>query len=103
MQRVWRNVEVLAPVTGPGVASDEADLLEEAGHPAHGAAARMEPLGEHRRRLLRGLADGEVGPHAPGHRRHARAKTRDAASMKLSSSMIFTRSRLLLSIMFSQY
>ena len=84
-------LEVLAPVTGSGVTPDEADLLEEAGHPAHGAAARMEPLGEHRRRLLRGPADGEVGPHAPGHRRHARAENaRHAASMKLSSSMTFT-------------
>ena len=34
----------------------------------------LQPLGDLRRRLFRGLADGEVGPHPAGHRRHAGAE-----------------------------
>ena len=54
MQRVGRDAEVLAPIAGPGAATDEADLLEEPGHPAHRAAAGVQPLGDLRRRLLGG-------------------------------------------------
>src|SRR5919106_5658027 len=46
---IGRNVEVLASIARFGAAADEAGLLEDAGHAAHRAAARTEPLGNLRR------------------------------------------------------